>query len=154
MKEVDPMGQARDILDQLTDAAMVQHDANAAAGCYADDAVVMTPDAGEVRGREGITEYWRQFIEGFPDGRWESINKLEAGDTAVDEGYIIGTNTNPLTLPTGDQLPATGKALKMRGCDIATVQDGKITEHHLYFDELDFMRQLGLTEPEPAGAPA
>jgi steroid delta-isomerase-like uncharacterized protein len=146
------MGTTREVLDQMTDAAMTLHDADAVADLYADDAVLMTPDAGEVRGHDGIADYWRQFIDGFPDSRWESIGKLEAGDTAVDEGYVIGTNTNPLTLPTGEQLPATGKAIKLRGCDIATVRDGKIAEHRLYFDELDFMRQLGLAEQATAGA--
>jgi predicted ester cyclase len=138
------MGQARELLDRMTAAALEAHDVDATVGCYSDDAVVMTPDVGEVKGRQQIADYWRQFIDGFPDGRWEEISKVESGNKAVDEGYFIGTNTGALLLPTGESMEPTGKQVKIRSVDIATVENGKITEHHLYFDELDFQRQLGL----------
>lgn len=138
------MGQAREQLDRLTASALDAHDVEATAGCYSDDAVMVTPDAGEVTGRQQIADYWRQFIDGFPDGRWEEISKVESDNRAVDEGYFIGTNTGSMQLPTGESMEATGKQVKIRSVDIATVENGKITEHHLYFDELDFQRQLGL----------
>lgn len=138
------MGEARELLDRLTASAMEDHDVSATVGYYSDDAVVVTPDAGEVKGRQQIADYWRQFIDGFPDARWEEISKVESGNRAVDEGYFIGTNTGSLQLPTGESMEATGKQVKLRSVDIATVEDGKITEHHLYYDELDFQRQLGL----------
>lgn len=140
------MGQARDVLDKLTAAVVEQHSLEAVVSHYADNAVVATPDAGDVKGRKQITDYWRQFIDGFPDSKFQYISKLEAGNKAVDEGYFEGTHTKPLKLPTGETVPATGKHIKLRACDVATVENGKITEHHLYFDELDFMRQLGLEE--------
>ncbi|MDA1360182.1 ester cyclase [Glycomyces luteolus] len=139
------MGQARDVLDKLTDTAVEMHDVDKAVSLYADNAVVMTPDAGPVKGRMKIAEYWHQFIDGFPDSHYESIAKLESNGRAVDEGYFIGTHTGELTMPSGETLPATGKKVKLRSCDIATVENGKITEHHLYFDESEFMRQLGLS---------
>ncbi|GAA1852388.1 ester cyclase [Asanoa iriomotensis] len=138
------MGEARELLDRMTVAAMEAHDVDATAALYADDAVVMTPDAGEVKGRQQIGDYWRQFIDGFPDGSWESTSKVESGDKAVDEGFFVGTNTGSVRGPTGATMEPTGKHVKIRGADIATVKNGKITEHHLYFDELDFQRQLGL----------
>jgi ketosteroid isomerase-like protein len=47
-------------------------------------------------------------------------------------------------LPSGDTVPATGKEVRIRSCDIATVKNGKIVEHHLYFDQTEFLGQLGL----------
>jgi ketosteroid isomerase-like protein len=138
------MNQARDVLDRLTATAVGEHDVDKAVGLYADDAVVMTPDAGPVRGREKISEYWHQFIDGFPDARYETISKIDADNRAVDEGFFIGTHTGTMTMPTGEMLEATGKRVRLRSCDIATVKDGMITEHHVYFDEGEFMRQLGL----------
>jgi steroid delta-isomerase-like uncharacterized protein len=139
------MGQARDVLDKLTSTAVEQHDVDKAVDLYAEDAVVVTPDAGPVKGHEKIAEYWRQFIEGFPDSHFESTCKLEADGKAVDEGYFIGTHTGTITTASGETIAATGKKVKLRSCDIATVENGKITEHHLYFDESEFMRQLGLS---------
>lgn len=140
------MGQARDVMDRLTATLIEDHNADSVAKLYADQAVVITPDAGEVIGRKHIAEYWRQFIDGFPDGTFESISTLEAGNKAVDEGYFMGTHTAPMKTWAGETVPPTGKQVKVRECDIVTVQNGKITEHHIYFDELEFFRQLGLEE--------
>lgn len=141
------MNQARDVMDRLTDTVIARHDIDAAMGLYAENAVMMTPDAGEIRGRERIAAYWHEVVDGFPDARYEPIAKLEADGKAVDEGYLIGTNTEALKTPSGEMLPATGKQVKLRSCDVATVRDGMITEHHFYFDEGELMRQLGLTPP-------
>lgn len=143
------MGNARTVMDRMTAAAVEQHDLDTVRQCYAQDAVVTAPDAGEVAGRDHIAEYWRTFIDSFPDSRYEPLNKLEVGDRAIDEGYFIGTNTNPLRLPEGQTMPATGKQVRIRSCDVATVKDDKITEHHLYFDQLEFMSQLGLAPASP-----
>ena len=56
----------------------------------------------------------------------------------------MGTNTGPLSLPDGSTVPATGKAVRVRGCDIATVADGMIVRHHFYFDQMELLTQLGL----------
>jgi hypothetical protein len=36
---------------------------------YAPDSVAVTPDQGEVRGREQIVQYLMQFADAFPDLR-------------------------------------------------------------------------------------
>ena len=138
------MGQARDALDKLTKAATEKHDIKAVMSMYSDDVVLSTPDAGDLKDRNEIAAYWKQFIDGFPDAKYQYLSKIEAGDKAIDEGWFEGTNTKPVKLPNGETMPATGKHIRMRSCDIATVKDGKITEHHMYFDELDFQRQMGL----------
>jgi predicted ester cyclase len=112
---------------------------------YAAEAVIVTPDQGEIRGREAIVDYFMQFTKSFPDGKYELAAGQEAGNVAIDEGYFVGTNTGPLPLPDGE-IPATGKPVRLRTCDIATVEGGVITNHRIYFDNLDFMAQLGLTE--------
>ncbi|MCW6007394.1 nuclear transport factor 2 family protein [Micromonospora sp. CPCC 205371] len=142
------MGQARDALDKLTKAAVEAHSVDSVMSMYSDNAVLSTPDAGEMTRRDQIADYWRQFIDAFPDAKYEYLSKIEAGNKAVDEGWFEGTNTKPVKLPSGETMPATGKHIKLRSCDVATVEDGKIVEHHLYFDELEFQRQMGLIEPD------
>jgi ketosteroid isomerase-like protein len=41
--------------------------------------------------------------------------------------------------------------MTMRGCDVITVRDGRITSHRVYYDQLAFLSQLGLV-PEAAAA--
>jgi ketosteroid isomerase-like protein len=141
------VGEARQVMDAVTDAVF-QKDLEAAANRYAPDAVMVTPDQAEIRGREQIIQYLRQFNDAFPDNRYEPASKHESGDTAIDEGYFVGTHTAPLPLPTGESLPATGRQVRVRACDIATVQNGVITSHRFYFDQMEFLGQLGLM-PEP-----
>lgn len=138
------MGQAREVMDRLTDA-IFSRDWEAVAGLYAPEGVAVTPDQGEVQGNRAIAEWSREFLEAFPDARYESVYAHESGETAIDEGYMTGTNTGPLVSPTGETLPATGRSVRLRACDIATVENGAITSHRFYFDQMEFLGQLGLT---------
>ena len=64
------MGEARDLMDRLTTAVSETKDFQAAAECYSTDAVAVTPDQGEISGRDAIAEYLRQFSDSFPDLRY------------------------------------------------------------------------------------
>ncbi len=111
---------------------------------YADDATIMTPDQGELRGGDAAAAYMGQFVQAFPDAVWEPVGKYEAGNTAIDEGYFVRTHTGPLELPNGEELPPTGKRVRVRECDVATVENGRITSHRFYYDQMEFLEQLGL----------
>ncbi len=137
------MGEARAIMDRATEAAF-SGNVEGLRECYADDATAITPDAGELRGRDEIVRWISQFTEALPDARWESVFKHEAGDTAIDEGYVVGTNTGRLEMTTGETLPPTGQQVRVRGVDAATVHDGGITNHRFYYDQMEFLAQLGL----------
>lgn len=140
------MGEARVVMDRTTEA-LFAGDREGAKQSYAPDAIGVAPDGTELKGGHEIVEWLGTFFRAFPDAQYESIAKHESGNVAVDEGRFVGTNTGPIELPTGETLPATGKRVSMRGCDIVTVEGGVITSHHFYFDQLDFMTQLGLLPP-------
>ena len=131
-------------MDQVTGAVSGGNPAEARK-FYADDAIGVTPDQGELNGADAIVDYLGQFAEALPDLKYEPLYKHEAGNTAIDEGYVVGTNTAPLPTPTGETLPATGKQIRVRSCDVATVDNGRITSHRFYFDQMEFLGQLGLT---------
>lgn len=141
------MGEAREVMDRMTNALLAK-DAAALAACYAEDAVFVTPDVGEVRGREAIVRYLMQFPDAFSNLSFEYVQKHESLNVAIDEGHFIGTNDGPLALPSGETLPATGRQIRARECDIATVENGQIIVHQVYFDQLEFLAQLGLLPPE------
>jgi hypothetical protein len=142
------MSEARDVMDRLTEAVLA-HDLEGVAACYAEDAVGVTPDQGEIRGRDALAAYQRQLGDAFPDMGYEPVAKHEAGSVAIDEGDFVGTNTGPLPTP-GGNLPPTGRSIRVRSCDVATIERGVIVEHHFYFDQLDFLSQLGLLPDLPS----
>ena len=142
------MGEAREVLDRMT-AATMSNDLAALEACYAEDAVAVTPDRGEITGREAIISYLSQMGQAFPDSAFEYLERYEAGNVAIDEGFVNATNTGQLQMPTGESAP-TGRQLRLRSCDIARVEGGMVTSHHFYFDQMEFMEQLGLLpEPDP-----
>ena len=142
------MGAARETIDRMT-AAMVNHDVAALAAAYAEDAVAVTPDEGELKGRDQIVRYLGGFLSAIPDFTWEPLAEHESGDTSIDEGWVVGTNTGPLPLPDGSIMPATGRAVRVRSCDIATVAGGVIVRHHFYYDQMELLTQLGLAPKQP-----
>jgi ketosteroid isomerase-like protein len=137
------MGQARELMDRSTQA-WVSQDLDAVRACYSPGVVVSTPDAGTLQGIDQFLEWMNQFLTAFPDVRYESEQQLEAGNCAIDQGTAVGTHSGPLALPDGGSIPATGKQIRMRSCDIATVEGGVITRHDFYFDQLDLAVQLGV----------
>jgi steroid delta-isomerase-like uncharacterized protein len=139
---------AREISDRYTDLINA-HDAEAIAALFAEDGTFIEP-AGEFKGREAITEYWRVLFAAFPDMQGRDDFKGEVGDSAFNEWTAAGTHSGPLETPEGT-VPATGKPVTFRGCDIIAVRDGRIYEQRAYYDQMALLTQLGLV---PAGAAA
>ena len=137
------MGEAREVMDGVTQAMMSQ-EFGALGAMYSSDAIAITPDQGEIRGREQIVQYLKAFVDAFPNLRYESLHAHESGNTAIDEGFVVGTHTQPLPMPDGESLPPTGKQIRLRSVDVATVEHGEVTSHRFYFDQMEFLGQLGL----------
>jgi ketosteroid isomerase-like protein len=53
--------------------------------------------------------------------------------------------------PTGQTLPPSGKAVKIRAAQCVIVEDGRITETRHYFDLMTLLSQIGAL-PAPASA--
>jgi len=85
-------------MDRVTDA-ILRGDLEALKGLYAQDAVAETPDQGMITGRDQIAAYLAEFGTAFPDAAWEERSKHEGGDTAIDEGTFVGTNTGSMMGP-------------------------------------------------------
>ncbi|WP_274561749.1 ester cyclase [Streptomyces spiramyceticus] len=143
------MGQARDVMDRLTETLTTAKNLQATDECFAEDAVAITPDQGEIRGRDNIVEYWRQLTQALPDSTYEPVHSFEVGNTAIDEGFYVGKNTGPVPLPSGETLPATQRDIRVRGVDFAAVEDGRIVSYRLYFDQMEFLGQLGMLPDAP-----
>ncbi len=146
------MGQAREVLDRANEAYFSTKDYDALREVYAPDVVATTPDAGTLHGIEALIEWNRALDEAFPDMQYLLTTAHEAGECAIDQGDVVGTHTGTMRLPNGETVAPSGKEVRVRCADIATVRDGKIVRHDFYYDQLELMAQLGLMEA-PTTAP-
>jgi ketosteroid isomerase-like protein len=131
-------------------AAWNAHDLSRVAQFYRPDIVMVSADAGELKGREQASERDRVFMEAFPDGEMEISASYDSGDTAIVEWLFHGTNTGPLQLPSGEGLSATGKRVSVRGADVVTFEGGAAVKLHSYYDQVELLTQLGLMPGSPA----
>ena len=144
------MGEARTLAEKHYEGAN-NHDLSAANSVHADDLEGYVPGAGALKGAEAFDQFSRPFFEAFPDASMHPVNWIETDDTVVVEGSFRGTHTGVLHSPEGD-VPPTQRPLDLKFVDVFRVKDGKVVSHHVYFDRLDFMAQLGLVpEPETTG---
>ena len=62
-----------------------------------------------------------------------------------------GTHTGTLATSMG-QIPATGRSLTLKLCDVIEFKDGKVATQRTYFDTGSMMAQLGITAEQVATA--
>jgi steroid delta-isomerase-like uncharacterized protein len=116
----------------------------------ADDGELTTVGPGDVfRGKDGARKYNENWANGFPDGR-VTIDRVHAdGDTVVVEFTGRGTHTGTLATSMGD-IPATGRSMTLKLCDVIEFRDGLIVRQRSYFDTGSMMAQLGLLPSQTA----
>jgi steroid delta-isomerase-like uncharacterized protein len=118
-------------------------DMAAATSAFSDQLEITDPAIGTVHGVAPFREYLESFKRAIPDGRATVQRVYEADDTVIVEGRFVGTHTGPLRGPGGDIQP-TGASVNLRFANVWRIEDGAITCHHTYYDQLDLLTQLGL----------
>jgi ketosteroid isomerase-like protein len=119
---------------------------------FADDCHWFVPGA-DIRGKEQLRGWIAPFWTGFSTFRHDLERTIAEGDDVVfGEGTWTGTNDGTLVMPDGE-LPPTGRTVSFRFAIAGTrTPDGEhIAGVHLYFDQLEFLGQLGVL-PESAAA--
>ena len=114
-----------------------------------DGKIVVVGTGDEFKGPEGVRKYNEQWDVGFPDGRITIDKMIAAGDTVVVEFTGRGTHTGPLVTSMGE-IPATGRSMTLKLCDVLEFRDGKIAMQRTYFDTGSMMAQLGLLPAQQA----
>ncbi len=129
-------------------AAFNAHDEKALQELHSDDIKFNAPGGFKATNAKDATAYAMTWLKAFPDGKMTVRTELTSGPWVVQEVAMEGTHTAPLESPNGP-IPATYKKVKGYGVQILKVENGKIAEARIYFDQLDQMSQLGLI-PAPA----
>jgi len=112
---------------------------------HAKDIIVYWPDGRITEGIETHIEDLKAMFVWAPDTRIEQHSvKIASGPWTSVIGEIEGTFTEPMPLPDGTSIPPTGKSFKLTMNTVGYWQDGVMTEEYLFWDNLEFMKQLGL----------
>lgn len=115
------------------------------------DAEMIGPHA-SASGRDAVLGFQAAFWEAFPDGRLELSHVLGDGEAAAAEGVFSGRHDGPLRSPEGEVSP-TGRSISFRWAAVYGVRGDELISEHLFFDQIEFLGQLGLL-PDAEAQPA
>ncbi|HYX85200.1 MAG TPA: nuclear transport factor 2 family protein [Gaiellales bacterium] len=115
------------------------------------DTTWVVPGGMELRGIEQLRGWLEPFWQGFSTSRHDLTRVFEDGNTVFAEGVWTGTNDGALQMPQGT-LPPTGRTVTFPFAIVVTgdLDRGVATSVHVYFDQLEFLGQLGQLPDEAA----
>jgi ketosteroid isomerase-like protein len=112
---------------------------------HSSDVLVVFPNGRETRGIDQHTKDISAMFAYAPDTRVTSHPiKFGSGQWTVSTGILEGTFTQPIPFPDGGTISPTGKSFKVTMTTIAKWNDGRISEEHLFWDNTEIMKQMGL----------
>lgn len=112
---------------------------------HSQDILVHWPDGRTTKGIEPHIEDLKAMFVYAPDTRIEQHPiRIASGNWTSVVGVIEGTFTEPMPLPDGSSILPTGKSFKLTMTTVGYWEKGVMTEEYLFWDNLDFMKQIGL----------
>jgi len=72
--------------------------------------------------------------------------RFGSGDWTAVIGEMEGTFSQPMPIGDGKFIQPTGKSFKLSMATIGHWKDGKMIEEYLFWDNLSFMKQIGLAD--------
>lgn len=97
----------------------------------------------KVNGVNDVLTAWKGWATAIPDSRATFRSELVSGNTAVLEVTWTGTHKGPLKMP-DREIPATGKKIELRACQVVEVANDKVKSVRHYFDMGTLLDQLGV----------
>ena len=90
----------------------------------------------------------RGWKAAFPDATGTVTDAFACDDRVALQVTWQGTQSGPLALPVGGQVPATNRKVNVQACQVLRVADGKIVEASHFFDVLGMLEQMGTISEE------
>lgn len=104
-----------------------------------------TPDV-EVNSREEFKQLQKSFLASMPDQHIELEMLIAEGDKVAIYATYSGTQTGPM-----GNFPITGKSVESKFMAIFRIEESRIAELWVEWDNVAMLTQLGLFPPTPAG---
>jgi steroid delta-isomerase-like uncharacterized protein len=102
-----------------------------------------TPDV-NVRSREQFKQFLIDYTAAFPDNVQTFTHVVAEGDQIGVFATYEGTHTGPM-----GPVPATGKKVNFDFGGVFRVENGKLAEFRITWDNMTILGQLGLLPPPP-----
>lgn len=96
----------------------------------------------QVQSREQFKELQKEYLKSIPDQRVTIHFLVAESDYVATYATYSGTQTGPMP-----PFPATGKKVESKFISIFRIEDGKIAELWVEWDNLAMLKQLGLFPP-------
>jgi steroid delta-isomerase-like uncharacterized protein len=101
--------------------------------------VLMHASPANVVGIDSAKAYYANYLTGFSDIQFTINDVFGQDDKLVKHWTFKGKHTGVFF-----GIPATGKTVDVQGVTLVGMKGGKIAEEQDFFDNLDFMQQLGI----------
>ena len=101
--------------------------------------VVMHASPSDIVGIDSARAYYANYLSGFSDRSFTVKDVFGMENKLVKHWNFKGTHTGDFF-----GIPATNKKVDIDGVTLVRMENGKIAEERDFFDNLDFMQQLGL----------
>ncbi len=101
---------------------------------------------GTARGAQGIGNYVTEVHTAFPDFKLEITQTLSQGNQVAVQWTATGTQKGEFM-----GIPPTGTRVEVNGISLERIENGRVLEELVYFDQLMLLQQLGVA---PAGVEA
>ena len=116
------------------------------------DVVTVEPILGRVTTRDAWRAHGERVKAACPAARLLMRSSVEEPGRVAVEGSFVGTFTSALETPDGPVSP-TGRAFDVEFADFFEITENRVKAHRVYYDQMDFLGQLGLL-PEPGAGTA
>lgn len=101
--------------------------------------IVIHASPQDVVGLEAVSDYYANYLTGFSNIKFTVRDCFGQGNKIVKHWIFEGTHTGDFF-----GIAATGKNVKVDGVTLVRMEGDKIAEEQGFFDNLEFMQQLGL----------
>ena len=108
----------------------------------------MPPESQELHGTDQFKAFIVDFLTAVPDCNDSVLFVIAENDMVAYVTKMTGTQTGPM-----GELPASGKEFTLTNIVIHRIEDGKIAETWVSWDNVAMLTQLGFFPPPPAEQP-
>jgi ketosteroid isomerase-like protein len=95
------------------------------------------------KGHQGVNEFWDAYNHAFPDNHVAVATTVgDRSQVAVEESWLEGTHTGEWGSAEG-AVPPSGNRIRVPFVGLHTERAGRLVSSRFYYDQLDFLSQLG-----------
>jgi predicted ester cyclase len=94
-----------------------------------------------ITGIEDFKAYYKNYLTGFSDAKFTMIDVYRQGDLITKHWHFQETHDGELF-----GIPVSNNIVDLYGVSLVVMKDGKVFQEQNYFDNIVFMKQLGLIE--------